>query len=346
VTREDQLLWQCLAAWPQAPAQAPAADDAAFWQRALDGGAAVLVSEQVQAPPPQAAMWRRQQAASAMRSFGVMKELVALLEAAGIRTAPLKGPVLAARLYGRYTARPTSDVDLLLDAGALDAALALLARSGGQVVEDAATDWERAHHHHVGCTWRGLLVELHFLASTNFGVRWPSEPLLDRAPHGLVKGLDGLSVRLLQPQDELLFLAMHAAAHRLRRDVHLLDLRLHVAQHPPDWPALEAQARALGLWRSVGVALAAAGERAGLDLSAMPAGWRAASAQRLTWLPFDLHPGYSEDSQMRLRGYLADALLTDQASTAAQTFAARALRGTRRQLQKQFPRWAPASWAG
>lgn len=56
--------------------------------------------------------------------------VVERLEAEGIRSLPLKGPLLARRLHGDEGLRATNDLDLLVDRPQIDAALAILREFG------------------------------------------------------------------------------------------------------------------------------------------------------------------------------------------------------------------------
>jgi hypothetical protein len=58
------------------------------------------------------------------------RRIVARLEDAGIPTLPLKGPVLASAIYGDCGMRMTHDVDLLVPAGRLHAAVGLVRAEG------------------------------------------------------------------------------------------------------------------------------------------------------------------------------------------------------------------------
>lgn len=170
-------------------------------------------------------------------------EVVAALAAAGVPVALLKGMSLADRLYGDPDLRPSGDVDALVPAAELDHAVEVLDRHGWRLEPGRHPDYQRRHHRHVTLVREGSpAVELHHRASTGFAMVLDGEPLLARARPGARGGL------VLAPEDELLFLALHAADHGLARLCWLEDLLalLDAAGPALDWAAVVARARAAG----------------------------------------------------------------------------------------------------
>lgn len=159
--------------------------------------------------------------------LALLARIGAALGAAEVPAVSLKGPLFAERFYARPAARGTSDVDLLVEEARLeDARRALSAvgyRSG-----DAARDGEaRREHHHIVLTHPSAPpLELHFCAYVGFGERLASEPLIARAQTAGPRFAD---IRTLSAPDELVYLAVHAAAHRFGRLAWLHDLRLLLA---------------------------------------------------------------------------------------------------------------------
>lgn len=168
------------------------------------------------------------------------------LSRAGVRAASLKGPALAERVYSRPDARPSSDFDLLVDAADLESATRALAALGYAAEGGAAGRYYREHHHHVHLEHVSLpLVELHHCAYRGFGVQLAGAPLLARAVRHTSPRW---TTWVLAPEDELLYLAVHAAGHRYERLVWLYDLKLFVAAHPAlDWDVVARRAEAAGL---------------------------------------------------------------------------------------------------
>jgi hypothetical protein len=170
---------------------------------------------------------------------------------AGLAGVVLKGPLFAERFYASPSGRATTDLDLLVTPETLDAAAAVLV-SLGYVAETGANEERFRHeHHHLHFSHpHALPLELHFHATSNFGRVLESGPLLGRRAPSPLGGTGALGV--LEPADELVYLAAHAASHRFVRLGWLYDLRLLVE------PMSEAQlgvaarrARELGFGRAL-----------------------------------------------------------------------------------------------
>jgi hypothetical protein len=176
-----------------------------------------------------------------------------VFDRAGIAAIALKGALFAQRYYPRPAARATSDVDILVSEADLDRAVAALGKAGYVAADGPEEQRFRREHHHLHLSHAAALpLELHFHAYRGFGRVLRSEPLLARRV-----GVSSLrAIGVLTPEDELLFLVVHAAAHRFVRLGWLFDLRLLLAtmsQH-----AIEiAAGRALELGFARPVAFAA-----------------------------------------------------------------------------------------
>jgi hypothetical protein len=175
-------------------------------------------------------------------------------EQARLRAVVLKGPLLAERLYARPYARATSDLDLLVIEADLDVACAALADLGFSLEEGPEGERFRREHHHVRLSHPDALpLELHFQGYVGFGRTLPSAPLLERS-----RAAAGLAwLRVLEPADELVFLAVHAAVHRFVRLGWLEDIRLLLEKMSPDEiEVASARARAWGFARVLRFTLA------------------------------------------------------------------------------------------
>jgi len=141
---------------------------------------------------------------------------------AGVHAVVLKGVPLAKRFYAVPASRPSTDIDVLVTPSSMAAAECALASMGYALADGANEVWARKHHHHVHFAHpQAIPIELHFHAYRGFGSTWLSPPLLERACGLEHEGLRALSV--LAPDDELGFLAVHAAAHRFERLGWLYD---------------------------------------------------------------------------------------------------------------------------
>jgi hypothetical protein len=300
-----RLVERCLAVSPEAPGslaavarRAPLGPEGVGWAQLFEvatehGVRGVLVDalEGVGALPPAVARRElRGRALDALLCDAHVSALAGVLQAlarAGVRATSLKGPALAERLYSRPDARPSSDFDLLVAPTDLEAATRGLSPLGYAVERGAAGRYYREHHHHVHLEHARLpVVELHFRAYRGFGGALAGAPLLARAVRH-----EGprCTTWVLAPEDELLYLAVHAAGHRYERLVWLYDLKLFVAAHGArlDWDLVARRAEATGLSAVLSLTCALLASRLGV-----PRVWSGAVA-----------------APDRLRGALAPALM-------------------------------------
>jgi hypothetical protein len=158
--------------------------------------------------------------AALLRTVGVIDAALAEDSICGVA---LKGVLFAERHYALPSGRATSDIDLMIDEGDVERAARSLERVGFRAVESVEEERFRREHHHLHFYGEGLPpLELHFHAYRGFGSTLRSEPLIERARR--YRGLQ--AVRVLAPADEVVYLAVHAAAHRFIRLGWLYDLRL------------------------------------------------------------------------------------------------------------------------
>ncbi len=213
-------------------------------------------------PPDDAALrtrFERLAAAARLRDAHnrvVLEEALRALAGAGIVPIALKGPVLADRLHAEPGLRASTDLDLLVRAADLERALAALLAIGFQRPAPLHEAYQRRRHHHLQLHRApGPDIELHFRAHSSFGGFPEAEPWIRAVPH---RTAAGTPVLLLAPEDELVYLAVHAAGHLLQRAGWFLDLWLLVERNPSlDWEAVAARAAAHGCQRPMAYALGA-----------------------------------------------------------------------------------------
>ncbi|MDB4946860.1 MAG: hypothetical protein JWP97_6394 [Labilithrix sp.] len=196
--------------------------------------------------------------------IGTLRRIDAALFEARIDAVVLKGPLFAERFYASPAARATSDIDLLVAERELDLATTALRAAGYMASADPHEAWWRAEHHHIHLeSPDGLPLELHFHAYRGFGGILRSEPLIAR---GVVASRPPMSaLRVLTAEDELVYLAVHAAAHRFVRLGWLYDLVLLVGTMTDAALERAAQrARQLGFARPLAFAGQLLVERFGL----------------------------------------------------------------------------------
>jgi hypothetical protein len=340
--RLERVLAAALSRYPRAPDPDPLHATPAFWLRAAQGGVTAVLAEVI-SPRPEVIEQLRAQTALGMRAKGALRQALAICKREGIDALPLKGPLLGARLYEKPFVRPTSDVDLLVRAQDLNAVREALVAAGGAVRSEAEASYLAQHHHAVNITFHGVLIEVHLRASTNFGVTVLSEPLLARSHPATV---DGIATRVLEPHDELVYLALHAAAHNLTRDILLLDLRRLAERESLDPDTLRVRAIELGLERPVAIALAAAVERCGFEVTRLPRAWRGRVPRELAALVHRVPPQEQGSLGDRLLSYSVQVLFAPSVGRAGGYVRHHALRLLRRRASRLLPGLVPPGWAG
>ncbi len=167
------------------------------------------------------------------------QEALTALHAASIAAVPLKGPLLAARIYPTSLVRRSTDIDLLVAPADLQTALAVLAKLDYRLTDAHLTAHQLRHHHHVILQRSASPpLELHWAALHALGTRIEAADLLQR---------DGQ----LEPHAELVYLAAHAASHDFERSLWLFDLAaLVIAQPALDLAGLNALAQRWHLARA------------------------------------------------------------------------------------------------
>ncbi|MCP4664040.1 MAG: nucleotidyltransferase family protein [bacterium] len=232
------------------------ADWPSLFQHAFDQGVGGLLIEGLAAlddPAPVSALDPARQRLAIDRLWhrrveAALHELLGAFAEADLRVVVLKGVVLSERLYPDPRVRPTTDMDLLAAPGDIMRVRRVLEGIGYRVPGD---ELRREYPHHVVLSRADSgAIELHTRASSGIGTELASEELMDRAvPY---RTIQGDTVRILSPEDELIYLAVHAARHRFLRLVWLYDLRLFLKCHPElDWAAVWARARSLGTFHAV-----------------------------------------------------------------------------------------------
>lgn len=140
-----------------------------------------------------------------------------------LRAVVLKGALLAERLYAHPAARGATDIDLLVPEVDLERAADALREFGYVQRDDPEEARFRREHHHIHLEHPNAIpLELHFDAYRGFGSVLRGAPLVGRSR----RFRDLRSVGVLAPEDELLYLMVHAAAHRFGRLSWLYDIKL------------------------------------------------------------------------------------------------------------------------
>ncbi|HYR37563.1 MAG TPA: nucleotidyltransferase family protein [Methylomirabilota bacterium] len=269
------------------------------------------------------------------------------LDVAGIQTAALKGPVLAERLYPEASMRRCTDLDLLIAERDIERAARALEPLGYELEDGLAALYARRHHHHLHLAGRcPPVIELHFRAYVGFGVTLPAEALLARARAHRTGG--GAPCWVLAPEDELLYLGVHAAGHCFDRLLWLYDLKLFMSRNPSlDWALLAERARAFGVEAAWALARDVLKRRLGVAAPAATNGRAPARlGRRLVARFVDGRVGPPAAGPLvTLRQLLVMAALCDRPASAARFVGHHVARIVRRRAQRWLPALVPAEWA-
>ena len=269
-----------------------------------------------------------------------LDQVLGLLAARGLPAVPLKGPVLAERLYASPALRPSSDLDVLVLPADLEAAVAAL-EAGGYVLERGPAErYSRRRGHHLTLATPGRAkVELHFRPTSSFSSDVPAAEVVSRScPARLASGTATL---VLAPEDELIVLAVHAVTHLAERPGWILDLLLLLEANPAlDWGAIEVRSRRWRCHRSLAHALLllrgfGAGVPAGLAARADAP--RTRLAEWLRHLILERRPGPVRTGLLLTFG----VLLTDRLLPAVETLASQIGWALGRRLRRGRARRGP-----
>lgn len=187
-----------------------------------------------------------------------LRRLVDDFRAQDIPFLAVKGPVLAATAYGDVTLRGASlDLDLVVRKTDLSRAIHCMEAAGYRRLEPAIDDhdheqWESEAH--LFPEDAGVMVELHTDLIGSFHTEaMDLEAVFGRTAEQI---LFGTPVRVLAPEDLLLYLALHAARHFWSRLLWICDLGALIRTMPVDWEVVAARAGAINARRRLAVGLA------------------------------------------------------------------------------------------
>jgi hypothetical protein len=277
-----------------------------------------------------------------------LDEALARLSAADIRAVALKGPVFADRFYPDAAVRPSIDLDLLILPEELERARVALEALGYLAQVGPSAVYARTYQHHLDFHRPGTpTLELHFRLYAGFGTVIPAGGALERATE--IRTATGAPAWRLCPEDEVLYLALHAAGHSYVRLMWLYDLKLLLLAEPLlDWIVVEKRARQLRLQTSLAYTLTVLADRLGVGvprpqhLGIVPGvRWRLADRLLATVSqPTDRSP------RENLESLVFTSLLCDRALDGVRLVGHHTSRALRRRVQRLAPRIAPERWAG
>ena len=222
-------------------------------------------------------------AEAGLRNKSLLLRTIDALASAGVVPALLKGYGFAIRYHREPLLRPSSDIDILVRRDELPAVAAALRSLGLHRYDDPGEEMEQ-YHHHIAFTAPAGHVEVHFRSTSGLGLKEGEERFaLDAVPFVL----EGREVRILRAEDELVYLAVHAAQHLFQRLNWLYDLKLFLDNTPVDWRRTADIARDAGMLPAVYATLYAVdvafgrGTRSAVREFPRPAAWQRILIQRL-----------------------------------------------------------------
>lgn len=169
---------------------------------------------------------------------GEMEQLSGRFSELDIRALFLKGPVIAADLYGDVSLRTSCDLDLLVPINQLDRTEQLLVELGYQKDDYIATilnDWKWRHHHFTfHHPSKGIKVEVHWRLNPAPSNEPSFQELWSRKR---MSSLISRPIYYLGREDLFLFLVSHGARHGWSRLRWLLDIKKLMCQRI-DWGKL------------------------------------------------------------------------------------------------------------
>jgi hypothetical protein len=275
-----------------------------------------------------------------------LHDVLRTLEGACVKAICLKGPLLGERVYPDPRRRPSADLDVMVGRSDLDKATNALAAIGYRPLNDSQERFLRTYHYHTilsrSCP---PVIELHFCLSDGFGVMIPAEDFLSRA--SLYRTSRGTLTHVLTPEDELLYLAVHAAGHRFVRLSWLCDIQLLLRRNPDlNWTTVITRARNFHvlspflftcdtLRRRLGVGIPHFGSRPTQRLRSEIANFLLSLTAR--------QPDPSRRSLLAKMAFTA--ALCDRPNAALGFVRRQLLLFTRRRARRHFPSLTPEGWS-
>jgi len=215
-------------------------------------------------PPPVRRQLTDTFGVNAIRNELLTQELVrvlAQLGAAGVPVIPLKGIALAESLYGDPALRTCSDLDVLIHPKYLAESLQLLRSSGYSDRFDRPSLIRLLARYGKDCGMMRQDGRSVYPLQVHCGLIWggPAERrlLTDVWSDATPQPFHGAPAYAMSPEWEFLYLAVHAARHRMFPFKWLVDIDWLVARGNLDWEKVREKARWMGWERIVQSCLAA-----------------------------------------------------------------------------------------
>jgi len=274
-----------------------------------------------------------------------LNDVLRALEAACVPAVCLQGPILGERLYPHRRVRPSADLDVLSAPADLDRATCSLATIGYKPEQDSQERFLRKYHYHTILSRSSPpVIELHFSLSDRFGAVMPAEDFLSR--RRTYRTAQGVAASILAPEDEMLYLAVHAAGHRFVRLSWLCDIQLLLRRHPDlDWSTLIVRARQFKVLAPFLFTCEILKLRLGEDIP-VAFGVRQRVRSRIAKRLLSVTARQPDPSRRSFVGKIAFTAVLCEGPRAAIGFVKRQLLlATRRRARRHFPSVVPEEWA-
>lgn len=214
----------------------------------------------IPAPPEAIATLTQRRKRLAARSLQLAAELMAILDEAArqnIAVVPLKGPMLALSAYGSLAYRSFIDLDVLVARRDLRA-ISLLLQGRGYAIESLSefvgSSNDGGHCFAARRRADRVHVEVHYELVDRRGTASRDYDAI--APRLRQRPLMGRTVPALSPEDEVIYLCEHGAAHAWSRIEWLATVTEVAGSSDLDWRRLIDLADAAGARRRVAAAAA------------------------------------------------------------------------------------------
>jgi hypothetical protein len=199
-----------------------------------------------------------------------LRRIAQALAGAGIDMMPIKGPLLRQRLFPEVAAGPSRDLDLLIRPHQVRLAFDILAQCGYRGESGFSLKQSQMLMQLYGQDlWQRddgrFAIEPHIaIVPGNLGVKVNHEAMWQRAQ---LTEFDGAAIRVLEPEDEFMLLAVHGAKEGWARLKWLADLAALVAHEPQiNWELVSQRAKEQLLQRMTGLSALLLAETFALEL--------------------------------------------------------------------------------
>jgi hypothetical protein len=203
-----------------------------------------------------------------MRFSAALVQVLKHFEAAGIPVIAQKGPVLAHKLYGDSAMREFGDLDVLVRQRDVRKASAALGELGYERNLELSPGQEKAYlrsgyEYVFGRGAERNLVELQWnLLPRFYAVDVSVDDLFRRS---VQQDFEGCRARVLSPEDQMLFLCVHAAKHQWAQLGMVRDIAA-ISSRGVKWDWVFDEAGRLGIQRILAISLLLASELLGAEL--------------------------------------------------------------------------------